>query len=92
MKHMPRLAIHMEKSVNSLDEFISWVDGVSGDFQGGANSVRLMKSHIWHPPAGSVTLWDEGSEKGKWPLSIFISGRKLSPGSCLDARHFSSSL
>ena len=57
---MPRLAIHMEKSVNSLDELISWVDGVSGDFQGGANSVRLMKSHIWHPPAGSVALVGEG--------------------------------
>ena len=54
MKHELRPTIHMEKSVNSLDELISWVDGVSGDFQGGANSVRLMKSHIWHPPAGSV--------------------------------------
>ena len=42
MKHMPRLAIHMEKSVNSLDELISWVDGVSGDFQGGANSVSQV--------------------------------------------------
>ena len=33
-----------------------------------------------------------GSEKGQWPLPTFLSGRKLSPISHLDARHFSSSL
>ena len=47
---------------------------------------------MWHPPAGSVALWWEGSEYGQWPLPVFLSGRKLSPGSHLDARHFSSSL
>ena len=26
--------------------------------------ARLMESQIWHPPAGSVALWREDSEKG----------------------------
>ena len=42
------------------------------------------------PPSGSVALWEEVSEKGQWPLLTSLSGRKLS--TCLDARHFSSSL
>ena len=25
--------------------------------------ARLMESQIWHLPAGSLTLWGEGSEK-----------------------------
>ena len=51
-----------------------------------------MESQIWHPSAGSVALLREGSEKGQWPLSAFLSGRKLSPSSRLDVRDFSSSL
>ena len=43
-------------------------------------------------PAGTVSLWGEGSEKGQWPLLTFLSGRKLSPSSCLEGRHFSSYL
>ncbi|KAF6119961.1 hypothetical protein HJG60_010328 [Phyllostomus discolor] len=39
--------------------------------------------------AGSVSLLGEGSGKGQWPLPAFLSGRKLSPSSCLDDRHFS---
>ena len=35
--------------------------------------------------------WGEGSEKEQWPLPPFLSGRKLSPRSPLDARYFSSS-
>ena len=54
--------------------------------------VRLMESQIWHPPAGPVALWGEGSENGQWSLPTFLSGRKLSPSSCLDATHFSPSL
>ena len=54
--------------------------------------ARLMDSHIWHPPASSVALLGVGSEMGQWPLLAFLSGRKLSPSSCLDARHFSSFL
>ena len=51
-----------------------------------------MESQIRHPPASSVVLCREGSEKGQWPLPTFLSGRKPSTSSCLDARHFSSSL
>ena len=54
--------------------------------------ARLMESQIWHLPASSVALYRESSEKGQWPLLTFLSGRKLSPNSCLDARHFSPSL
>ena len=49
----------------------------------------LIESQIWHEFAGSVVLWGEGSEKGQWPLPAFLSGRKLSPSSHLDATHFS---
>ena len=38
-----------------------------------------------------MALLGEGSEKGLWSLPVFLSGRKLSPSSCL-ARHFNSSL
>ena len=41
--------------------------------------ARLMESQIWHLPASSVTLWEEDSLKGQWPLPAFLSGRKLSP-------------
>ena len=54
--------------------------------------ARLMESQIWHPPASSVALWEESSEKGQWPLPAFLFGRKLPLSSCLDARHFSFSL
>ena len=39
-----------------------------------------------------LALLGEGSEKGQWLLPTFLSGRKLSPTSCLDARHFGSFL
>ena len=55
---------------------VSQVDGVSD---------MALACHL----CGSV---GEGSEKGQWPLPTFLSWRKLSPSSCLDARHFSSSL
>ena len=54
--------------------------------------ATLMESQIRHHVAGSVALWEEGSAKGQWPLPAFLSARKLSPSSHLDARHFSSSL
>ena len=54
--------------------------------------ARLMESQIWHAPASSVALLGKGSEKGQWPLPTLLSGRKLSSSSCVDARHFSSSL
>ena len=54
--------------------------------------AKLMESQIWRLPVGSVALSGEGSVKGQWLLPIFLSGRKLSPSSHLDARHFSFSL
>ena len=46
--------------------------------------AKLMESQKWHPPASPVALWGEGSEKRQWPLSAFLSGKKLSASS-----HFS---
>ena len=66
---------------------VGW-GGVSGDLLRESNSVRLMESRIWHPPA----LWKKGSERGQWPLPTFLSGIKLSARSCLDTKHLSSSL
>ena len=43
-------------------------------------------------PACWLCWWEMGSEKGQWPLPDFLSERKLSPSSCLDARYFISSL
>ena len=40
---------------------------------------------------GSVALLGEGSEMEQWTLPAFLSGRKLSPSSCSDARRFTSS-
>ena len=62
---------------------------VSGDFQGRANNFSQVEgvsdmSSTCHL-CGSV---DRGFRKG---TMAFLSGRKLSPSSCLDARHFSSS-
>ena len=54
--------------------------------------TRLTESQTWHLPAGSVAMWEEGSEKEQWLLPTFLSLRKLSLSSCLDASHFSSSL
>ena len=54
--------------------------------------TRLMESQIWQKPAGSVALCGESSEKEQWLLPAFLSGRKLSTSSRLDARYFSFSL
>ena len=54
--------------------------------------TRLIEFQIWHSPASFVALWGESSGKGQWPLPTLLSGRKLSPSSHLDARHFRSSL
>ena len=56
---------------------------------GQAGLAKLMESQVWHLPA---TLCGEGSGKGQWPLPTFLSERKLSLSSRLDARHFSFSL
>ena len=50
MKHEPRPAIDMEKQ-------LGW-GGVSGDLQGGANSVSQFDGVSYMAPAaGSVALW-----------------------------------
>ena len=55
----------MEKSL-----LTAWVgpsggwDGVSGDLQVGAKGVSQVDG-VSEPPAGSVVLWVEGSEKGQ---------------------------
>ena len=64
---------------------------VSGDLQGRANSVSQVDEISDMVPAfwlcGSAG-W-VGSENGQWPLPTFLSGRKLSPSSHLQARRFS---
>ena len=90
MELEPRPASHME---GQLGGPLSWVWWSFWGYPGWEKSVsQVVESQIWHPPAGSVALLGEGSEKGQWSLPAFLSGRKLSPSSRLDARYFSSSL
>ena len=79
---------------SSFDRPISWVGQVSLGISKLHQTVlaRLMESQIRHPHSGSGALSGEGSEKGRWPLSAFLSGRGLSPSSHLHSRHFTSSL
>ena len=92
MKREPIPAVHMEKSLLTawVGLEVGW-DRVSGDLQDGANSVSQVDGISDIAP----TCWHcvgEGSTKGQWPLPAFLSERKLSPSSHLEARHFSSSL
>ena len=88
MKHELRPAIHIKKQ-------LEWACRLGGAESLGISKVgqtvlaRLMECQIWHQPAGSVALWGNSSEKRQWPLHAFLSGKKLSPSSLLDARHFS---
>ena len=94
MKHESRQTIRMEKSllVVWMGPLVVW-DRVSRDLQGWANGVSQVDGAFdMAPPTSSVAPWVEGSGKRQWPLSVFLFGRKLSPSSHLDARHFSSSL
>ena len=74
MKHEPRPAILMEKQLGSAHT-------LGGTESQGVSRVgqtvlgRLLESQIWHLPVGSVALL------------AFLSGRKLSPSSSLDASH-----
>ena len=60
------------------------------DLQGRANSVSQVDgvSDMASMSVGSVALWGRVQRKD----NAFLSGRKLSPSSCMDARHFSVSL
>ena len=85
MKHEPRPYIHVEKQ-------LWWASKLGGTESLGISRAgqtvlaMLMQSQIWHQPASSVTLCGEG------PLLDFLSGRKLTPNSYHNARHFSFSL
>ena len=70
----------MEKPLETAWVGLKVVCGrASGNHQGGANSVsRVDGVSDMAPPAGSVVLLGEGSEKGQWPLPALLSGRKLS--------------
>ena len=77
MKLDPRAAIHIEKLLLTAG---SWVP----------QSLRRS------PERNSVSQVDGVSHMAPLASSValptFLSGRKLSPNSCLDASHFSSSL
>ena len=80
-----------------MEKQLGWAcklgDMESQGIQGGANSVSSVdKVSDMAPVCGSVSLWGEVSEKGQWTPPTFLSGRNMSPSSCLDARQFSSSL
>ena len=93
MKHESRPAIHRVQPLLTarVGPYVGW-DGASGDLQGGANSISQVASLRYSTSLLACGSVGEGSEKGQWPLPTFLSWRKLSPSSCLDARHFSSSL
>ena len=92
MQHDLRLAIHIGKhlGVGVVCKF-GGTESLGISRAGQTVLAMLMELQIWHLPASCLALWGEGSEKGKWPLPTFLSGRKLSLRSCLDARHFGSS-
>ena len=64
MKLEPRPAIYME-------EHLGWAYKLGGVESQGISRVgqtvlaRLMESQIWHQPAGSMALQEDGSEKGQ---------------------------
>ena len=93
MQHDLRLAIHIGKhlGVGVVCKF-GGTESLGISRAGQTVLAMLMELQIWHLPASCLALWGEGSEKGKWPLPTFLSGRKISPGSHLDARLFTFSL
>ena len=91
MEHKQRLAIDMKKALLTV-----WVglyvgcDRVSGDVQGGANSVNQTDG-ISEMASACQLCGSVGGEFRKWTMA-FLCGGKLSASSCLDARPFTSSL
>ena len=72
MNHEPRPAIHMENQLGC--------GRVSGDLQDRSNSVSQVDGvSDMHQPAGFVVLWEEGSEKGQWPLLAPMPDTSVSP-------------
>ena len=94
MKLEPKPAIHMEKPL-----LTAWVglqfgwDRASGDLQGGANNVSQVDGVSDTAPACWLCDYvGVGFRKRTMASATFLSGRKVSHSSHLDARHFSSSL
>ena len=81
MKHEPREAIHIERSWLTVWCAHKLGGRVSQGIPRARQTVSAMltECQMLHP-AGSVAL------------PAFLSGRKLSPSSLFDVRHFSSSL
>ena len=72
---------------------IIWVGWSPGDLQGGPDSVCQVDGvSDMTPTCQLCSFEEEGSEMRQRPPPTFLSRRKLSPGSCFDGRHFSSSL
>ena len=90
MKHEARPAIHMKKHLGGP---VSWVGYSLRDLHGGASGVSQVDGVSDVVPtsqlSGSV---GRGFRKGTLASSHLSVWRTLFPRSCLDARHFSSSL
>ena len=79
-----------------MEKQLGWCESLGISKAGQTVLARLLESQIWHQLASSAAQClggrEVGSAKGQWPLLAFLSGRKLSPSSRLDASHFSSFL
>ena len=62
--HEPRPAIHMEKLLGRTCK-LGGAESMGISKAGETVLARWMEYHIWHQLAGSVTLWEEGPEKGQ---------------------------
>ena len=68
MEHEPRTSYSDGKVTVNCDK-LGWAHYLGGmesqeiSRAGQTVLARLTESQIWHPPAGSVALWEEGSEK-----------------------------
>ena len=82
MKHEVRQDIHIEKQLWWAHR-LGYGGEVSGDLQGGANSISQVDGVPDIASAcqlyGSVALWWEGLEKRQWPLLTFMPDSSLSP-------------
>ena len=80
MKHEPRPAIPMEKQLGWAHK---WDAAVSGDLQGGSNSVSQVNEVSDMTPAcwlcGSAGQGEEKSEKRQWPVLALMTDSSASP-------------
>ena len=71
-------AIHMEKQFE-WDHKVSGAESPRISMEGQTVLVRLMMSQIWQELAGSVSLWEEGLEKGQCSLLTLMPDTSVSP-------------